>query len=162
MDSIAARAGTSKGVMYRRWTSKSELIMAALQRQSLAFPPEAPDTGSLRSDLLAVLRPFVQRFNRMGQQAIFSLISYYHGDPEFLAYVQQLFIGSSYQAMASVLQRAVARGEVHPDKVTPRITRLPVDLVRYDALNSRKPFTMSGVEEVIDEIVLPLIRTEQR
>src|SRR5699024_11039722 len=50
-EAIAERAGTSKPVLYRRWSTREELLRAALRHRGAATVPEVPDTGSLREDL---------------------------------------------------------------------------------------------------------------
>src|SRR5262245_12613408 len=55
MDGVAARAGTNKPMIYRRWPSRPALAFAAY-RQLVARPDAVPDTGDLRSDVVALLR----------------------------------------------------------------------------------------------------------
>src|SRR5436190_20339068 len=54
IDGVAARTGLGRPTIYRRWSSKPALVIAALA-QSVGVSP-APDTGSLRKDLLAYQR----------------------------------------------------------------------------------------------------------
>lgn len=59
MDMVAARAKAGKATMYRRWSSKVELVRDALtwmNRNHLELDL-LPDTGTLQSDLLALLKP---------------------------------------------------------------------------------------------------------
>lgn len=53
-EAVAAHAGTSKPVLYRRWPQRADLLIATLTRHW--YPLEIPDTGSLRQDALALLR----------------------------------------------------------------------------------------------------------
>src|SRR5438477_13141160 len=55
MEGVAAAAHTGKASVYRRWPSKEDLLVDAMRH---GLPPldEGPDTGSLREDLLALLR----------------------------------------------------------------------------------------------------------
>src|SRR5690242_13778994 len=55
MESVAARARTGVAVLYRRWPNKAQLVLAAFDHYRAARPIQAPDTGSLRGDLLALL-----------------------------------------------------------------------------------------------------------
>src|ERR1700742_1254511 len=55
MESVARRAGTSEPVLYRRWPNKDRLVLAAMEHYRDAHPIALPDTGALRSDLLAEL-----------------------------------------------------------------------------------------------------------
>ena len=53
MDAVRDRAGVGKATIYRRWSSKEELV-----RDTIVFLHEdfaAPDTGSLRGDYDACL-----------------------------------------------------------------------------------------------------------
>src|SRR5436190_9302367 len=51
MDAVAQRAKASKATLYRRWNSKATLVVDALASQKTT--PPVPDTGDLRTDLLA-------------------------------------------------------------------------------------------------------------
>src|SRR6266851_255059 len=55
MESVADRAKTSRPVISRRWADRRELVMAAMSHWFECNPLAAPDTGSLRGDLLAFL-----------------------------------------------------------------------------------------------------------
>ena len=55
IDAVAARAQTSKPVLYRRWKTREDLLRATARHRGAADPPAVPDTGTLRGDLLALL-----------------------------------------------------------------------------------------------------------
>src|ERR1700712_1303002 len=55
MDRVARRAGVGKSAIYRRWPSKQHMIVDGLALLSIPTGP-APDTGSLRGDLRAMLQ----------------------------------------------------------------------------------------------------------
>jgi AcrR family transcriptional regulator len=59
MDMIAARAKAGKATVYRRWSSKVVLVRDALawMNQNHLELENLPDTGSLREDLLMLLKP---------------------------------------------------------------------------------------------------------
>src|ERR1700729_2492432 len=56
MDAVAARAHASKTTIYRRWPGKPALARAAVDARIAGLVLSAGDTGSLRGDLLAVMR----------------------------------------------------------------------------------------------------------
>ena len=58
VDEVAARAGVGKATVYRRWPSKEDLAVAAMETLYSAEFPE-PDTGSIRGDLAASYRSFI-------------------------------------------------------------------------------------------------------
>src|SRR5215831_21356417 len=55
MESVAARAKTGVAVLYRRWSNKDDLVIAAIRHYGNTHPVEIPDTGSLRDDMIALL-----------------------------------------------------------------------------------------------------------
>ncbi len=56
MESVAARAKTGVAVLYRRWPNKDDLVIAAIGHYGKTRPVEVPDTGTLRGDMLGLLR----------------------------------------------------------------------------------------------------------
>ena len=54
MTDVAARAGVSKATLYRRWTTKADLVADAVATLNPLEPPRYPGT-SLRDDLLALM-----------------------------------------------------------------------------------------------------------
>src|SRR5262250_1094302 len=59
---VAARAGVHETSIYRRWGTKHELARDACLHQAEGALP-MPDTGSLRSDLVALLERLVALLN---------------------------------------------------------------------------------------------------
>src|SRR5690349_24973981 len=60
MDAVAERAGVSKATIYRWWPTKESLALDALFTEWSAVSPYSRDTGTLRGDLLALLRPWAR------------------------------------------------------------------------------------------------------
>src|SRR5216683_6920057 len=61
MAGIAARAGTNKAALYRRWPNRTELLAAAIDRRVVPLGVESIDTGGLRGDVIAVLEAMNRR-----------------------------------------------------------------------------------------------------
>ncbi len=110
VDAVAARASVNKTTIYRRWPSKAELLAAALM--SLRDDePETPDTGSLREDLLLLLRRVAQRMATPTWRAIMQAISLGNADPELQAILQRL--RDTRPAIPPlVIERAIQRREL--------------------------------------------------
>ncbi len=153
MAGIAARAGTSKAVLYRRWPNRGELLVAALRREE--SPADAdPDTGNLREDVLILLGRLSRRYVRMGRRIAQSLLSEYVRDPEIGRYLHNELAGA--EIMTAILERAAKRGEVELGVVTPRIASLPVDLVRHELFVTGAAVPEATLREIVDDIFLPL------
>lgn len=157
-ESVAARAGTSRPVLYRRWADRGELLRAALRHAGALAPVELPDTGNLRDDMVTVLRRANQA--RAGFTALLSaqLAEYFRETGTSLADLRELMIRRPRTGIEQILDRAAARGEVDPSKLTPRIVELPMSLVRLELLMSMKGAAESTIDEIIDDVWMPLLR----
>jgi AcrR family transcriptional regulator len=157
IDAVAARAGTSRAVLYRRWSSKQELVIATLAYTAGKDLVVAPDTGSLRGDVIGLL----QRANKarvgLAAQVFTQLGSLYRDTGTSLADISAFVSGGKDTAMEEAIQRAVDRGEIDRDRVTERIARLPADLWRHEILTTLQPLPDEAIEEIVDTIFLPLV-----
>ena len=158
MEGVAARARTSKAVIYRRWPSRPALVLAAMRQQAPVLSGEVPDTGELRGDVLALLRRVSRRLGEVGQEIIFGLLADFFRDDELFASLQTEVLQVGADVMMTILRRAAARGEVRLDRITRRMATLPVDLARHELLVTRAPVPDSVLREIVDDIFLPLVR----
>ncbi|QJU56174.1 TetR/AcrR family transcriptional regulator [Herbiconiux sp. SALV-R1] len=157
-DGVAARAGTSKPVLYRRWPSKVDLVVAALQHGGLFTRREVPDTGSLRGDMLAALRDF--NATRSGFMAVISVyMASIHADTGLSpADLRRRLLEGRTEVGRRMLERAAARGEIPLRDWPQGVTTLPSDLVRHDLVMTLKPLPDPRILEIVDDIWLPLVR----
>src|SRR5262249_1058232 len=56
IDTVAVRPRTSNPVLYRRWKTSDDLLRAAIRHRGAVTEVPNPDTGTLRGDMLALLR----------------------------------------------------------------------------------------------------------
>lgn len=120
MDAIAARAGVGKTTIYRRWSSKEELLADALHE--LASAPGPMEDDDLYALLLAYLRDQERELAdpRVGR-LLPSLLGELESNPEFAAAWIDRVVRPRRQAIVEVLGAALERGElregVDPDVV---------------------------------------------
>lgn len=115
MDAVAERAGVSKATIYRWWPSKEMLALDALLDWAAATAPPR-DTGSLRGDVLALLRPWVREIRRQPfGPVIAAFLSEAQSDPKFADAYRTRFVEPRRDAMRAVFARAAERGEVPAD-----------------------------------------------
>ncbi|WP_025684093.1 TetR/AcrR family transcriptional regulator [Paenibacillus maysiensis] len=154
MDGVAERSGTSKAVLYRRWANRAEIVLAAIQARVPLPLEEVPDYGNLRDDVCGVLRLMNQNIIEVMMKAFYGLVTEIGAMP--LASV--LFPeGRHNRTMTIVLQRAVDRGEVSAETVTPRMLTLPGDLARNELILYNRPMSEQTIAEIVDEVFLPLV-----
>lgn len=160
MERVADRAETSRAVIYRRWRNRAELVVAAMRYRQPVLSGATPDTGTLRGDVLAILRRASTRITDIGPHTVIGMISDLLSDedaPEEMLY--QLTRGGG-EIMAGLLDRAVARGEARSD-ISPRVARLPLDLLRHELILTHHPPSQRALEEIVDEVFLPLVLRNQ-
>lgn len=158
IDAVAVRAGTSRAVLYRRWPNKQELVFAALAREAGKDVVVAPDTGSLRGDVIALLQEANKVRAGVVAQLVTQLGGFYRQTGSSLADLKAFVQGGRDAFLEEAIQRAIARGEVRPERVTERIARLPVDLFRYEIMLTLQPMSDEAIEEIVDTIFLPLVQ----
>jgi AcrR family transcriptional regulator len=109
IEDIAARAGVNKTTIYRRWPTRSRLVMAALT--TLAAPPTAVETGRLEADLTTTfLSATTLRSTPAGRGVVRALIAE-RGDPEVDEVVHEL--RELHRAPArQLLEQARRRGDL--------------------------------------------------
>ncbi|GAB7185887.1 TetR/AcrR family transcriptional regulator [Kitasatospora sp. Ki12] len=158
MEGVAARARTSKPVLYRRWPNRAALVIAALGRNAPDYQ-EPPDTGELRADLMLFLRSVLHRFDDLPPAAVHGFLVDLLRDPELRAgFTGGLTAEGPVGSLGVMIRRAADRGEVDPARITPRVVSLPLDLLRDAFLVGGSVPSDAVVAEVLDEIVLPLLR----
>lgn len=159
MNDIAARAGVGKAAIYRRWSSKAALITDALVywRPEL-LTDEAPDTGSLRGDLEAL----VERAQR-NEDAIVSYdlilrvaLEAVH-DRELALALDDLMLLRGRRMMSAILRRAVDRGEISADRDWSLVSDVTTAMSLMRVVNGQR-VDAAFVRAVIDTLVLPAVR----
>lgn len=148
MAGVAARAGTNKAALYRRWPNRTELLAAAIDRRVAPLAALPADTGSLRGDVIAVLQAMNRRSH--AAQAV--------PDPggELTAYLRHRAATEGFEQMDLVLSRARRRGEASGSRLSVQVGRLPVSVLHSELCLGTAPVPDQAITEIVDELFLPL------
>jgi AcrR family transcriptional regulator len=154
MDAVAVRAGTSRAVLYRRWPSKTELVRDAVAAR-ITQDVRAPDTGSLRGDLVALLENASRTHALTGLALAAKLGPFY---PETFPDEREFRTGHLGQetVLNELLERA-AREEIEPDLLKPRVRRLVFDLYLHELMTTLRPVPDEVIASIVDDVYLPLV-----
>lgn len=154
MDAVARRCGASKATIYRRWPGKIALVVAA--SAVLLQPPQVPDTGSLREDLLTCGRAYMQQEGRT-VQVLANVTNASRHDPDLRKAFRDA-IGSPYAGLFdAVLARASDRGLIRPDLDLDMLARV-FPAVAYQQLAAQaRSITEDDVRRVVDAVLIPAL-----
>lgn len=149
METVASRANTSKAVLYRRWATRAELVLAALRRHAPAAQVTS-DTGALRCDVIAILQWLSDRYREFPDVVRGLMVEL----PDAEGEVSQ----TSLDWIEAALKRATERGEIATRAIPPRIVRLPLELARYEMFVTRRPLEGEDIAGIVDDVFLPLLQ----
>jgi AcrR family transcriptional regulator len=162
MDEIAARAHTGKGALYRRWPSKAALVIAAvIAWREQAVPLSAPDTGSLKGDLEAIIAA-IPDFDQAARQQLAVLVGLAGAasrDPELRTALAEHLLARPRRLLRDVLDRAVARGEIAADCDLELVPDIVIGLNVLRVMLGEAP-NREHVSRVLNTIIYPLVATQ--
>ena len=140
VDAVATTARASKATLYRRWPTKAELVLAAFVEGTRQIAV-APDTGTLRGDLLQMGESICAHACAHAS-TIRAVLVEVSRSAELNAMMQQQFFSERKALMEHVLAQAVERGEIDASAVTEDLwDLLPGYLICRSILTGRSPPT---------------------
>src|SRR5699024_1962523 len=117
---------TGKQVLYRRWPSRVDMVVAAVRKHTGSIADRVPDTGSLRGDVLELLAWGSARWHDIGPDTVHGLLAELpHAHPGTFAAMER--------AMKIIHERAAARGEIATADINPRVATLPATMLRHES-----------------------------
>jgi AcrR family transcriptional regulator len=158
MDDIASRAGVGKAAIYRRWSSKPAVVAEAIaQWRRGRGPGQPPDTGTLRGDIEAIIAA-VPDYNESDLDTIKVIVGVATAavhDPVLAAALDDLVLSSPRQIIRSLLERAVARGEIPAGR---DLSLLPDAALGLNVLRviTGRPVDRVWVRRVFEDVILLL------
>ena len=151
VDTVVAATGASKATIYRHWGSRAKLIHAAFARtQGLA---SEPDTGSIRDDLLMLVRQLVAYLNHRDRRRIYtSLVDAAARDPE----LADLHLQNDREGRAMferAIRRAIDRGELSDDVDVRLFVELVMAPFVYRSVITQVKVRQADVEPLVDHVL---------
>jgi AcrR family transcriptional regulator len=155
IEHVAAQAGVGKATIYRRWPSKEALITDAVS--SFSEELTAPDTGSVRKDLIGLVRQVGELASSSPSGRCFARMAGEMGsNPELAKVYKQKVIGHRRAIVAEVISRGIDRGELRKELDVELAVDMLVGPVLYRALMKKEQPTRIArlAETLIDTLML--------
>ncbi|MGC9378992.1 TetR/AcrR family transcriptional regulator [Streptomyces sp. MH13] len=161
MEGVAAGARTGKAAVYRRWPSKEDLVADAL-RSGLPRFDAVPDLGSVREDLLVLCR---RARDAMYSRSGFALRSVIHEcdsvqAERFHAVIVSGVIEPTLAVLREVVNRGIERGEVRREASNGYVFDAIPAMMMYRSKVCGSEWTDQEIEEMIDQLMVPLLRPD--
>lgn len=156
MERVAARARTSKASLYSRWPSRAELVVAAIEHAAVE-DVDLADTGSLRGDLLALLRQMADRLAGPFGEAVRGLMAETLADPERTQAARARLAGARNRRLQELVARAATRGEIAPGGLSPWVIDATPALLAHWFLTHGAPIPADVIAGIVDHVSLPLL-----
>jgi len=157
IDMVATRAKAGKATVYRRWASKAELVIdavACMKKEDLS-PEALPDTGTLRGDLVAMIKPHNIQDAEKKLRVMAGLMSLLASNPELAETAREAIVEPRAAVNRMFLQRAIDRGEISADVDINLVASISQSMVSFRTLMLRKTVTREYLISVLDDVVLP-------
>ena len=147
---MAARSGVAKTTIYRQWDNQQALALDAFT--TLLGVPSAPDTGTVRGDLLELVRGLARALTvSPAARQMPALIDAAERDQAF-AGVHHKEALRRHEAVMTVITRGVHRGELPTDTDTAEVIDLLTGPIFY-----RRYVSHGGVDESFADVVVDLV-----
>jgi len=156
MDAVATRARASKATIYRTWPDKPGLVAEALISR-FGATPQAPDTGSLRGDLMALMALACTLTNSPDGEVLTGVMTAASRNPALGRTVHECTYASKRILNETIVRQAAARGEVAPDTDPDLFHEVMYAMIIARKLTVERPLDEEFSRHVVDDILIPLM-----
>jgi AcrR family transcriptional regulator len=153
IEGIAAEAGVAKTTIYRRYAHKALLVLESRDRAAREQPVPLPDTGSFRSDMVAIAHLVREEISPSSPSSVgAALLGEASRDAE-VAERLRAFADFRFGQGKPVYDRAVARGELRADADWRIVAELLVGWIFHVSVVSRREPDDATLEHAVGLIV---------
>jgi AcrR family transcriptional regulator len=155
MDAVATEARASKATLYRRWSTKSSLVVDAILRTKEALQVPEVDTGNLRDDLVQMACGHGGLSDSRSADIMAAMVTALHHDPAFAEEFRARVILPKIETTHVLFERARARGEITADLDLDLLSPALAGIILHRGFVLGQPVDEKTVARVVDEIIMP-------
>ncbi|MCL7748556.1 TetR/AcrR family transcriptional regulator [Halalkalibacter alkaliphilus] len=164
IDAVAAKAKVGKATIYRRWSSKNELVIdAAAFICPFEKLWERVDTHQgLRDQLIDVLTSIFQFDNNKYQSAMTAIHAAASSNKQLEKELQKDFYWRAKQAIESIVKPFIKDHNKLSKTKWDLLTDIGPALIMYRGIFIGKPFDRAYGEQIVDNMMMPMITAVRR
>jgi len=152
IEAVATRAGVGKATVYRRWRSKTPLIIEALDARAIEQMP-TPRTGSVRGDLTEFLVALIAAMSGPDGRLVAPLLAEISRNQELAEAFRRDLVAPRRAVLEEILREGMVRGELRPDLDVDLALDAPVGIVFQRLLILGEPVDEQSVRRIVDQLV---------
>jgi AcrR family transcriptional regulator len=157
-EEVARRAHASKATLYRRWSTKAEMVVAAIKAGPASQAAgKAIDTGSLRGDLIALCERLDTTMRSADGAMSLMLLQAGLDDPELCRHIEEATGPTGAKLPQTSLAAAVARGELPEGATAFAYEEVAGSVLLLRRLNGL-PAGPDYLAYLVDQILIPALR----
>ncbi|MFF2315214.1 TetR/AcrR family transcriptional regulator [Arthrobacter sp. NPDC058097] len=158
LDAVASRARASKATLYRHWSGKADLVVHAIRSfERLDDLVTETDTGSLRGDMLAILRAMTDTMTGPAGQIMTGVMIVMQRDPELADAVRTSILDDRQHIIRRMHDRAIVRGELAADADTGLFDEIAPAVLFTRIFVQGRSIDEGDLVRLTDDILLPLM-----
>lgn len=156
MDGVARRARAGKAALYRRWSSKQEMVLEVVTNISVPMAETAP-TEDLANDVARLVHGVADWLADARMSRIIpDLIAEAMRNPELAAALTERLGSARRNYGQAVIDAAIARGEVSPDVDSEYVLDLIAAPVFWRTCGRREQTTPAYLDRVVGTVLREL------
>jgi AcrR family transcriptional regulator len=152
MEGVASEAGVGKATLYRRWPSKTDLVLDAIR--SMKPMVDHPDHGDVRSDLIALVAGAIS-WGGDGEytEVVSALMSELRRNSELAAVYREKFLAPRRVESLALIRRGIDRGEIRADVDVDLVLDMLIGTIIYRSMITGGELTEAVAERAVDQVL---------
>ena len=161
MAEVARKSNTAITTLYRRYENVHALIIGSLRAEFATLNITQEDTGSLVTDLKAIVTEIATGVNPLHRTILSALLLPMQNNPDLASFIHNELSGLNGQGhWQAIVRRAVERGELPTQTIAPEILFFVIPSVIFQAImvNHIDVHKTSILDDLVHFVLLPALK----
>ncbi|PFW47030.1 TetR/AcrR family transcriptional regulator [Priestia megaterium] len=158
IEAVASKAKVGKGTIYRRWSSKTELVIdAAISMSRFEIAKEKLNKNQdLRGQLIELISLLFLEDNKNYQKAMNAICNSVSWDEKLAGSMRDAFYWRHRNMLESILEPYVRENQITNDDIE-LIADIGPALVMYNVYSGNKSTKADYAERIVDKLMMPIV-----